>query len=157
VDDVDAFLAEVLPQLVREAEALHNGDATPRIDLWSHREPVTLFGALMTKRGWTELGPAFRWLASTFHRGESFEYEVLAAGVSSDLGYVVGIEHSVAARGERTDPVPYALRVTTVVRREDGRWKVVHRHGDPFDASTGNASAPAREPEGRETGHPADS
>ena len=26
----------------------------------------------------------------------------------------------------------YALRVTTVFRREDGRWRVVHRHGDPL-------------------------
>jgi hypothetical protein len=24
------------------------------------------------------------------------------------------------------------LRVTTVFRREDGEWKVVHRHGDPL-------------------------
>jgi hypothetical protein len=25
-----------------------------------------------------------------------------------------------------------ALRVTTVWRREDSEWKVVHRHGDPI-------------------------
>jgi ketosteroid isomerase-like protein len=25
---------------------------------------------------------------------------------------------------------PYTLRVTQVYRREDGEWKVVHRHGD---------------------------
>jgi ketosteroid isomerase-like protein len=25
---------------------------------------------------------------------------------------------------------PYTLRVTQVYRREDGSWKVVHRHGD---------------------------
>ena len=25
---------------------------------------------------------------------------------------------------------PYTLRVTQVYRREDGQWKVVHRHGD---------------------------
>jgi hypothetical protein len=29
------------------------------------------------------------------------------------------------------DPVfPYTVRVTYVYRREDGRWKIVHRHGD---------------------------
>ena len=142
MDDVDAFVSEVLPQLVREVEALHNGDAAPRIALWSHREPVTLFGALMTKRGWSELEPAFRWLASTFHRGESFRYEVLAAGVSGDLGYIAGIEHSVAARGDTAEPVPYALRVTTVFRREGGEWRVVHRHGDPYNASTGRDNDP---------------
>jgi len=25
---------------------------------------------------------------------------------------------------------PYTLRVTHVYRREDGEWKIVHRHGD---------------------------
>jgi ketosteroid isomerase-like protein len=30
---------------------------------------------------------------------------------------------------------PYTLRVTQIYRREDGEWKVVHRHGDQL--STG--------------------
>jgi hypothetical protein len=29
------------------------------------------------------------------------------------------------------EPQCYALRVTTILRREEGDWKVVHRHGDP--------------------------
>jgi ketosteroid isomerase-like protein len=28
------------------------------------------------------------------------------------------------------------LRVTTIFRREDGEWRVVHRHGDPVPEST---------------------
>jgi ketosteroid isomerase-like protein len=67
-------------------------------------------------------------------RSEFCEYEVLAAGSSGDLGYVVAIEHSVAARHGRP-PVEFALRVTTVFRREDGACKVVHRHGDGYDES----------------------
>ncbi len=89
---------------------------------------------------WGEIEPTFRWLASTFSGSESFDYEVLAPGVSGDLGYVAGIEHTVAAR-HGAEPVSYRLRVTTVFRREDGAWKVVHRHGDPFDASSVDALA----------------
>ena len=55
--------------------------------------PVTLFGAVATKTGWDEIGPTFDWLASTFSNCESFEYEVVAAGVSDDLAYITGIEH----------------------------------------------------------------
>jgi ketosteroid isomerase-like protein len=28
------------------------------------------------------------------------------------------------------EPRSYVLRATQVYRREDGEWKVVHRHGD---------------------------
>jgi len=29
-------------------------------------------------------------------------------------------------------PTPMALRVTHVYRKEDGAWKLVHRHADPL-------------------------
>lgn len=145
MDDVAAFVSTVVPQLKDEVRALHDGNAGPRMALWSHQEPVTLFGAELTRDGWAELEPAFVYLAGTFTGSTSCEYEVLAAGVSGDLGYVVGIEHSVAARRD-APPVTYALRVTTVFRREDGEWKVVHRHGDRYDESSRAVPAPRSEP-----------
>ena len=136
MDELDAFLTSTMPRLKVAETALHNGDASLRIDMWSHKEPVTLFGAVTTKTGWGEVGPTFNWLASTFSNCMSAEYEVLAAGASGDLAYVVGIEHTIASIGGAA-PKSYSLRVTTIFRREDGEWKVVHRHGDPYDASTG--------------------
>jgi ketosteroid isomerase-like protein len=91
---------------------------------------VTLFGALLTNQGWDEIGPAFEWLASKFSACESFQYEVIAAGASGDLGYPVGFEHTTAAVGSAAAEA-YALRVTTILRHENGEWKCVHRHGDP--------------------------
>ena len=135
MSEVSAFLAAVLPQLEAEAVAIHQGDAEPRIALWSHNDPLTLFGAEMTRSGWDQLEPAFQQLAASFSSSESFQFEVLAAGVNGDLGYVAGIERSVASR-RGADPVQYALRVTTILRREDGAWKVVHRHGDRYDEAS---------------------
>lgn len=132
--DVDEFLASVLPSLTAADTALHNGDPGPRSALWSRNDPVTLFGALLTKTGWAEIAPVFEWLASRFSNCESFEYEVLAAGANADLAYIVGVEHTTASVGGGA-PEPYALRVTTIFRREDGEWKVVHRHGDPVPES----------------------
>jgi ketosteroid isomerase-like protein len=132
--DVDDFLAAVLPRLTAADTAIHNGDAGPRIALWSRKDPVTLFGALQTTMGWREIAPIFEMLASRFSNCESFEYEVIAAGVSGDLAYVAGVEHTTAAVSD-APPQAYALRVTTVFRREDGEWRVVHRHADPVPDS----------------------
>ncbi len=132
--DVDEFLAAVLPPLTAADTAIHNGDAGPRMTLWSHNDPVTLFGALQIKTGWRDIAPIFEMLASRFSKCESFEYEVIAAGVSGDLAYIAGVEHTTAAVGDDL-PEAYALRVTTVFRREDGEWKVIHRHADPVPGS----------------------
>ena len=132
--EVDDFLSSVLPTLHEAETAFHNGDAGPRMAIWSHDDPVTLFGALLTKNGWAELAPAFQFLASRFSNCESYDLEVIAAGVSGDLAYIVGNEHTTAAVGGAA-PEPYALRVTTIFRREGGEWKVVHRHADPMPDS----------------------
>ena len=129
-----------LEQLAEAEKALHNGDASKRKRLWSHHEPVTLFGAAVTKAGWKEVGPTFDWLASRFSNCTAFEYELLSAGTSGDLAYMVGIERTTASAGG-APPKPYALRVTTILRREGGEWKIIHRHGDPFDAAGGEQVA----------------
>lgn len=128
---VDDFLASMLPPLTAADTALHDGDSGPRAEMWSRRDPVTLFGAVFTARGWPDVHAVFEALASQFSKCESFEYEVVAAGVSGDLAYIAGIERTTVSIGG-DPPQPYALRVTTVFRREDGDWKVVHRHGDPL-------------------------
>ncbi|XVV11223.1 YybH family protein [Actinoplanes sp. CA-131856] len=130
MSDVDDFLAEMLPRLRAAEIALHNGDPGPRSALWSHDDPVTLFGAEVNRTGWAELGPTFAWLASRFSACESLEYEVIAAGVNGDLAYLVDIERITATANDT--PVTYALRATTIFRREDGTWRVAHRHGDKY-------------------------
>lgn len=131
--ETEDFLASVLPRLTEADTALHNGDATQRIAIWSHNDLVTPFGAALMGSGWTEIRQVFESLASRFSNG-TYEYEVIAAGASGDLGYVVGIEHSTASVGG-AKPEAYALRVTEVLRREHGEWKVVHRHADPMPDS----------------------
>jgi ketosteroid isomerase-like protein len=95
---------------------------------------VTLFGAAFSASGWAQLNATFDLLASRFSNCKSWEYEVIAAGASGDLAYIVGIEHTTASVGGAA-PELYELRVTTVFRREHGDWKVVHRHADPLPTS----------------------
>ena len=39
------FLEATLDPQIRAEIAIHNGDVGPRLSTWSHRDPVTLFGA----------------------------------------------------------------------------------------------------------------
>jgi ketosteroid isomerase-like protein len=134
-DEVAAFVDHVIPLLRSEVMALQTGDPSPRKSLWSHHDPVSLFGAEASASGWGQIEPIFDRLAASFSDGQSSDYEVVTADVSGDLAYVAAIENSVAAtRGSALDT--YRLRVTTIFRREQGAWKVVHRHGDPIDAAS---------------------
>ncbi len=148
MSDVDDFVAEIHPRLVTELQALHNGDPGPRLAMWSTKDPVTLFGAAMSGRGSEQVRGIFRSIASRWSDCADQRVELLAAGVGGDLAYTVELEHtSVSVDGVPVEP--YTLRVTQVYRREDGEWKVVHRHGDqlpidqpkslPGEASTAEA------------------
>jgi hypothetical protein len=64
--ETEQFLADVMPRLTEAEVALHNGDAGPRIEMWSRTEPLTLFGAGMSGRGWSEIGPIFDALGTQF-------------------------------------------------------------------------------------------
>src|SRR6187397_2158647 len=97
--ELQEFLDTLVPRQEKADEALHNGDPDPRMELWSHEDPVTLLGAFgVAASGWQEVSDTFRWVASQFSKGESFRLEVIAAGVSGDLAYTVGYEHSMVSR-----------------------------------------------------------
>ncbi len=143
MSELDDFLTKTLARQVEAEEALHNGDLTPRMQMWSTQDPVTVFGAIKSGSGWDEVSRLFRWIGSRFSNCTAYRFELVAAGVSSDLAYTVGFEHSsVSMDGVPVEP--YTLCVTHVYRRENGEWKIVHRHADhvpseqspPAEAST---------------------
>jgi ketosteroid isomerase-like protein len=125
----DAFLAEMLPRQIAAERAMHDGDAEPRSATWSHADPVSLYGAwLPVRTGWADVSEAFKRVAAQFSDSHEYRFEVVAAGASGDLAYTIGFEHNtVSVNGE---PKTYTLRATHVYRREDGEWKIVHRHAD---------------------------
>jgi ketosteroid isomerase-like protein len=129
MNDVDEFLSAVLPRQRKAEVAILNGDSQPRKMLWSHNDPVTILGAAKNVSGWAEVESTFDWLASNFSNGTAYELDVTAAGVSRDLAYIAGHEHSTMSVGGAA-PAPLTLRVTLIFRREEGVWKEVHRHAD---------------------------
>ena len=114
--------------VLRDAEiAVHNGDAGPRRAVWSQHDPVTVLGAWKNASGQQELDELFDHLAESFSNCTSYEFELLEAEVRGDTAYTVAFEHTSAS--VNGVPRTYTLRATQIYRRENGEWKVAHRHG----------------------------
>lgn len=130
----DDFLEWVGTRL-RDAEiAIHNGNADPRRELWSTREPVTVLGAFMTGTTRAEAERIFARLEDGFSDCTSYEHEVISADVVGDLAYTIGYEHTAASYDGQARK--YILRVTQLYRRENNTWKVFHRHADAVEPTS---------------------
>ena len=126
MSDWDEFTKQLLHALRRFVQ----GDAEPYKSLWSHADDVTIFGGWGAyEQGWAAVEPRLEWAASRYSEGW-LDRENLLEGVDQDIGYSVDIERS----GGRFDNAPEvreaSLRVTHLFRREEGRWRIVHRHAD---------------------------
>lgn len=128
MNDRDDFLAWVKSALYDAELAIHNGDAGPRRAIWSRNEPVSVLGAWRNAFGQQELDDLFTGLAAQFSNCTSYTLELQSYDVVGDMAYTAGLEHtSASVDGE---PRSYILRATQVYRREEGAWRVAHRHGD---------------------------
>jgi ketosteroid isomerase-like protein len=100
-----------------------------------HRDEATIFGAFGGhEKGWNEVGARYDWASSQFKEsGAKIKVEYLNSGVSGDLAFTVAIEHQENVRlGDQDKPAPRALRVTQIFKKEEGAWKLLHRHADPL-------------------------
>jgi ketosteroid isomerase-like protein len=139
VDDVDELIERYH---LAQGEFLE-GNPEPLQELFSHREDVTLANPLgpaaqgigPVARGWEQVSTTQEDAASRFRDGEIAGFENVAKHVSAELAYIVEVERYRAKVGGGEDVVPIALRVTSILRVEDGGWKVVHRHADPITTS----------------------
>jgi ketosteroid isomerase-like protein len=80
-----------------------------------------------------------------FFKNGDFRQEVVQAFVSNDMIVLATIERSRVEVGG-LPAQDWALRVTSVFRREGAKWKLAHRHADPFveDVSLAESARLAR-------------
>jgi hypothetical protein len=83
--ETEQFMAAIGPRITEAETALHNGDSGPRSAMWSRAEPLTLFGAAISGRGWGEIGPIFDTLGHQFSGCLSYQNQIVAAEASGDL------------------------------------------------------------------------
>ncbi len=98
--------------------------------LWSHKEDVSLlnpFGTL--NKGWKQVTKTLDQVSSQTQEGEII-FEMLSKYETSDLAYIVEVEKTKTKLAMGKEFTNFELRVTTIFRRENDDWKIVHRHAD---------------------------
>jgi ketosteroid isomerase-like protein len=114
-------------------EAFINGDPEPQKPLWSRREDVTLanpFGP--PAKGLAQVFGAMDSAAAAIRGGEGLTFDEISSYETADLAYEVALQGGRMKLGDSPNMVPVTLRVTSIFRREDDGWKIVHRHADPI-------------------------
>jgi ketosteroid isomerase-like protein len=136
-------LDEVIEWYHEALEKFSRGDPEPVKRQYSHRDDVLLanpFGPAV--RGWDQASQALDYAASRFRDGAVTAFEEMARYGSADLVVIHEKEHWQARVGGGVELSRFGLRVTSTFRREDGTWKLVHRHADPI--TTADPKGPLR-------------
>jgi ketosteroid isomerase-like protein len=122
MSELDDFLTPTLTRQLEAEKALCNGDAGPRLAMWSTQDPVTVLGAMKDVIGSEEVRQVFHWLATRFSNCTDYRFELVAADASGDLAYTLGYEHfSFSMDGGPVQPPPCASPTSIAARTASGR------------------------------------
>ena len=134
-NDLHGF-EQFMKQRESAASAYVSGDATAVGALLTQHAPSSFFGPMGghiegAKKVWTthEHG------AEQFQPSGKSKLEILHMGASDGIAYWVGLQNATVHIGKSAKPTPMSLRVTEVFRREEGEWKLIHRHADMLAAA----------------------
>jgi ketosteroid isomerase-like protein len=126
--------------------ALLRGDAETWSELAPLGEDFVLFSPFGgTPSRYADYTPERIERMSHFFRNGKFRQEVVQTFSADDIIVLATIERCNVEVGG-LPAQDWALRVTSVFKRERGGWKLVHRHADPFveDVSLAEAARLAR-------------
>ena len=125
-------LDEVLEQFKLARNEFLKRNPEPNKMIFSHREDATLLNPLGSlDHGWEQVAATMESVASQASDGEVTSFDVLEKYVTPELACVVWVERS-KAKVVGKDTEPFDLRVTMILRPEEGTWKVAHRHADCY-------------------------
>lgn len=123
-EEVDRYHLAV-PEITR-------GNTDPIKALYSRLDDVTLanpFGGIA--RGWAQVEARLDQAARQFQDGEMLGFDTITSFHAQNTAYLVETEHFRARLDGAAVAEEFALRVTSIFRREEGYWKLAHRHADP--------------------------
>jgi ketosteroid isomerase-like protein len=128
-------MAENFDQFLQAREqasvAYIQGNAVPLATMTTRSDPASFMppsGAVVT--GAEAVAKAHAEGAKQFRPGSRGRFEIVQSGSQGDLGFWTGLQRADMSIVGRDELVPMVLRTTEIFRRENGAWKLVHRHAD---------------------------
>jgi ketosteroid isomerase-like protein len=124
-------IAELVERVGRAAAAYIRGDIRGYFDLIPMTSDCSLmppYGGEPAIVGNIRTEEQIEATSRFFHSGEA-DFEVAQTLVGQDVVVLVAIERQHGKVGEFPDQ-DWSLRVTLVFVRQDGQWKLAHRHAD---------------------------
>jgi ketosteroid isomerase-like protein len=134
---VRAAIARLHAAMTRVA----NGDVSAIKSLYSHTADATSFyGWGGYEKGWEQVSRRWDWAGAQF-KGGAVRYENVSTVIAPEMFYVTDIETFEKQRVANVDgETGWSNRVTHVFRKEDGEWRLVHRHGNRLETQYEPAS-----------------
>ncbi len=129
-------LEEFLDEYHQGMDEFMRGSCEGVKPLFSKSDDVTLgnpFGPLA--KGWDGVVNAMERAAQNYRDGQAIGFDNISTVVTPNLAYLVEVERLKAKVGGRSEASDLSLRVTTIIRLEQGSWKIVHRHADPITSA----------------------
>jgi ketosteroid isomerase-like protein len=120
----------------RAGDTIMKGSHDGYANLYSRQDDVTLgnpFGPFA--RGYEDVLRTLQSAASHYQDGEAIGSERVSEHVTPELACFVEVEHYRAKVGGRDEITPVSVRVTSIFRKEEGLWRLVHRHADPITSA----------------------
>src|SRR5215213_3589435 len=131
-DDLD----EVVKQYHLAAREFVNANPEPYKMVFSHRDDVSVANPLWPCHPrWKQVAATMERAASLYRDGEFTAFENVVKYVTPELAFIVEVERFRVKIAGREEVAPVALRTTSVLRPEDGIWKVMHRHVDSINTA----------------------
>ncbi|MFN0192197.1 MAG: YybH family protein [Aestuariivirga sp.] len=135
IDAAQASAGADLAALIQESEsanqALMRGDVHRHMALVRLADDFTLmspFGGTPSKGTYT---PERLEAIGHFFKNGTLQQQVVQTYATADMAVLAVIERTHVEVGG-LPAQDWALRVTLVYRRQDGEWRLVHRHADPL-------------------------
>jgi len=134
-NDLPSHAQAAIAELRTAMAAVANGDVGPIKALCSHTADVTSFyGWGGHEHGWEAVSRRWDWAGRQF-QGGTVRHENISTVLAGDMMLVTDIETFENQRvAGVAQPTGWTNRVTHVFRREDGRWRLLHRHANRLEA-----------------------